>query len=605
MSTQALLQTGAALHRQGAKAEAEKAYRLVLSFDPNNADAHALLGTLLSEQKKHDEALASISKAISLDPQAALFHFHLGNAYDKAKQPLHAEQAFKEALRLKPDWDEAWYNLGNAQRASNRNDDALLSYEKTLALNPKHLLAYNNSALLYSKKQDYKSARAQLDKGLALDPRNVQLLLSLNEIAFEHNDMPAVFEAASRVTKIKLGIEGDNVIEFLKDPSRINTQDTEMRSTIFALGTSYLLQGHLKEASYVLRTLLSLEPNLGEVLQSLGSVALARNKLALADAQYGQAFMLDPTDTAALWNRSMALLAEGNLSEGWKRYRWRWKALDKFKAMALHAPYWDGYDAKGKTILVHEEQGFGDSLQMLRFLPALKAKGARVYFYARPVLQPLIENWPGADKVISWDVTDKSVPADIDYVCGAMDLPGHLGFGLNNLPAQPYLPNPRKGDPKYTLQSDKKKIGIVWAGNPLHKRDHERSTPFALWADILKIKGAAFYSLQFKPSAEDQQRMKEWNITDLAPQIKNLADTAAFLDQLDLLISVDSAPVHLAGALGRKVWTLITHSPDWRWLLNRDDSPWYPSLRLFRQPSRGDWAGAMSNVKKALEADIH
>ncbi|HVY12940.1 MAG TPA: glycosyltransferase, partial [Alphaproteobacteria bacterium] len=188
-----------------------------------------------------------------------------------------------------------------------------------------------------------------------------------------------------------------------------------------------------------------------------------------------------------------------------------------------------------------------------------------------------------------------------DYVCGAMDLPGLLGIGLNNIPARvPYLPNPRANDASFKLEGAAPKIGIVWAGNPQHKRDHERSIPLEMFEPIVKTGGAQFYSLQYKPKDADLKLLEQWNVTNLHPRIKNIADQAGFLAQLDLLITIDSAPAHLAGALGIPTWILLTCNPDWRWLLGREDTPWYPSLRLFRQPARGDWASVLSAARRAL-----
>lgn len=602
MTQNPLLPTAMALHQAGAFADAEKAYRLALQMEPQNADALALLGCVLSEQKKHDEALGKIDAALALDATTPLFHFHRGNALNKATRYAEAETAFAQAAMLAPSWAEAWYNRGNAAREAGQHDAAKSHYEKTLALNPAHTLAANNLALLYAKEENFAKARALLDEALKRAPKNTTLLHSLNGVAFGQNDLPTAFESARVLAEIKLGLEGRSILDVLKDVSTLDLSDDQTCNAIFALGVSTLLQGDLKLASYILRSFLTLEPSSSEALSMLGSIHLARSAMAGADECNGAAFMMEPSNTAAPWNRAMAILTRGDLRGGFRRYRWRWQALDKFKRMRLHAPMWDGLsDIKGKTILVHEEQGFGDSLQMLRYMPLLKARGARVYFYARPVLHPLIKNWNGLDAALEWDVLNKTVPAGVDLVCGAMDMPGLMGTTLGNIPSFPaYLPNPYAGQERYKLQGSKPKIGLVWMGNPLHKRDHERSIPLSLWEPLLQNRDVQFYSFQFKSRAEDTPLMERYGIIDLAPQIKNLADTAAFLHEIDLLITVDSAPAHLAGGLGKKVWTLVTLSPDWRWLLGRDDSPWYPSLRLFRQTKTGDWKSVISEVSWEL-----
>ncbi|MBI3420125.1 MAG: tetratricopeptide repeat protein, partial [Proteobacteria bacterium] len=530
-------------------------------------------------------------------------HFHLGNAFDKAGQHEKAEAALACATALAPNFAEAWYNLGNAQRLLNKKDAAQASYEKTLKLNPAHALAHNNLGMLLWKKGDARGARRRIEEGLKHHPAHVGLLLNLNEIAFEQNDLPTAFASARRVAEIKLGIAPSSTAYLEKDGFFVN-RDEEACNALLALAASVMLEGKLEEADAILRGLLAENADTEEAFMLLGSIALARNALDLAEESYAQSFMLDPSNTAAPWNRAMALLTKGKLREGFRRYRWRWHALEKFKAMRLKGPMWDGRDLKGKTILVHEEQGFGDSIQMLRFMPLLKEKGARTWYYARPVLFPLVEKAPGIDRALSWNVEAKELPEGVDYVCGAMDLPGLLGIGLHNIPAKvPYLPNPRADDPAFKLEG-KKKIGLVWAGNPLHKRDHERSVPLEMFEPVIRALPAQFYSLQYKPKEADLKLMEKWGIIDLAPKIKNLGDQAGFMAQLDLLITIDSAPTHLAGALGVPVWVLVTCNPDWRWLLGREDSPWYPSLRLFRQPQRGDWESVINMVKANLATQI-
>jgi tetratricopeptide (TPR) repeat protein len=595
-----LLKEAMGLHQQKKWTEAESAYRKFLQTDPKNPDALALLGCVLSEQTRHEEAIDLIDQALRLDPQAALFHFHLGNAQDKAGFHDRAEASFAIATALAPTWVEGWYNLANAQNAQNKKDAAKAIYQRVLKLQPNHAMAHNNLGMLAWKKGDLKHGREWFEKGLQFHHNNVQMLLNLNAIAFEQNDLPTAFTTARRVAEIKLNII-PGTTDYLLRPNLFRALDEETSNSLLALAASAMLEGKLEESSAILRGLVAEEPDMEEAFCTLGSIALANNQLELADECYAQSFMLDPSNTVAPWNRAMALLTQGHLREGFRRYRWRWHALEKFKDMKLNAPMWDGSDLNGKTILVHEEQGFGDSIQMLRFMPELKKRGARTYYYARPVLKPLLDGWDGADKILSWNVEDKSVPPEVDIVCGGMDLPGLLGIGLHNIPNKtPYLSAPK--NPELTLEGTKKKIGLVWAGNPLHKRDHERSVPLEMFAPVVKALDAQFYSLQYKPKEADQKLMKDWSIIDLAPRIKNIADQASFMAQLDLLITIDSAPAHLAGALGIPVWVLITNNPDWRWLLNRSDSPWYPTLKLFRQPIRGDWKSVIESVKIAVSA---
>ncbi len=607
MNAASLLNAAVQLHQQGRFNEAETAYRKTLGADPRNADALALMGCVLSELKKHEEALAAIEQALAIDNSAPLFYLHYGNALDKAGHKAKAEGAFLKATQLAPLWPDAWYNLANVQREARKSAAAREGYQKVLALSPQHALSHNNLALLFLQEQDFAKARQHAETAHKAEPGNLQILFTLSDVLFESNDLPAAFAVAQCIGEIILGTPAGDVAAILTSSFKLKKIDEQLSNCILTLAASYLLQGRLEPASALLRFLLSHEPDAEEALSMMGSIALARNRLEESDDCYAQAFMLDPSFTEAPWNRSIVLLTLGKMREGCRRYRWRWSALEKFRRMALKAPMWDGSDLKGKTILVHEEQGFGDSLQMLRFLPQLKARGARVWYYARPALYKLIENWQGADRVIEWKDfgNSKTVPEGVDLVCGNMDLPGLLDINLSTLPADaPYLPNPKKGQPEFKLEGDGLKVGLVWSGNPQHKRDHERSIPLSSLKPLMGIKGAHYYSLQFKAKESDLKLMNEWGVTDLSPKIRDLADTAAFLDQLDLLITVDSAPTHLAGALGRKVWTLVTLNPDWRWLLEREDSPWYPSLRLFRQREAGNWADVIAAVEMGIKSEV-
>jgi Flp pilus assembly protein TadD/ADP-heptose:LPS heptosyltransferase len=596
------LQQAIALHQRGEWLAAEAAYRRVLQTEPNNPDALALLGAVLSELKQHDEAIASLNKALALDAQAPLFHFQLGNALDKAGKHPEAENAFAMATAIAPQWGEAWYNLGNAQRAQNKQS-AKDSYERVLKLDPRHALAHNNLAMMLFKAGDLPGAKALIQEGLKFHPDNSSLLLNLSDVAFEQNDLPTALGAVRKAASMKLGIPANDT-SYLSWPGFFKNRDEEGRNTLLTLANGALLQGHLEEASAILRGLMAEDPDMEEAFTSYGAVAQARNAMGFASECHAQSFMLDPSNTTAPWNRSMAQLCDGDLFEGFRRYRWRWHVLDKHKHIRLDKPMWNGEDLNGKTLLIQEEQGFGDTLQMLRFLPALKARGAKLYIYAQPALYPLLENWNAFDKIISWDVKIKTAPAEVDYVIGVMDIPGALGIGLNNIPAKvPYLPNPHANDATYKLEGTKPKIALVWAGNPKHKRDHERSVPFEKFKTLLNS-DADFYSLQHKPKEDDQKQLATLGIIDLAPRVKNLADMAAFLAQMDLLITIDSAPAHLAGGLGVPTWLLVTNHPDWRWLLERSDTPWYPSVNIYRQPVAGDWDGALSQLKTALQKGV-
>ncbi|HXE42241.1 MAG TPA: hypothetical protein VN516_04370, partial [Candidatus Baltobacteraceae bacterium] len=282
------------------------------------------------------------------------------------------------------------------------------------------------------------------------------------------------------------------------------------------------------------------------------------------------------------------------------RYRARFKDLGDLKRPNFAQPLWRGEDLTGKTILVCDEQGYGDTLMFCRYLPLLKARGAKVIFSVHPVLEPLFTGWSGADTVI---VHGQPVPA-FDFHAATFDLPHRFGTTLETIPAKvPYLPLPELDAATRLDPTSKKKIAVVWGGSPLHKNDENRSIPLSVFAEVFE-EDAQFYSLNRDMKPGDAELLPRLPVINLALRLKNFADAAQFIRQCDLVITCDTATAHLAGGLGGKVWVLLPFAPDWRWLLNRDDSPWYPSMRLFRQARAGDWAEVISRVKKALRDEI-
>jgi ADP-heptose:LPS heptosyltransferase len=247
-------------------------------------------------------------------------------------------------------------------------------------------------------------------------------------------------------------------------------------------------------------------------------------------------------------------------------------------------------------LLVCDEQGYGDTLMLARFLPLLKAQGTRVIFSVHKVLEPYLRGWAGADDVIIHN--DPMPPCD--YFCSSFDLPHRLGITLENLPNQtPYLPL-LPSDEATNLPRDGFKIGVVWGGSPLHLADAKRSIPLPIFAELFTLPNAQFYSFNRDLKIGDAALLPHYPIEDLTPRLNNFATSSRLINQMDLIITCDTATAHLAGGMGKKVWLLLPFAPDWRWLTDRSDSPWYPTMRLFRQPKPTDWASVITEVKTAF-----
>ena len=351
-------------------------------------------------------------------------------------------------------------------------------------------------------------------------------------------------------------------------------------------------------------------PDLVEAHINLGNARKSQRRVDDAAEAYRRALSLDPANREAHWNFAQVLLLMGRLREGWAEYAWRTKC-EEFRAVNWNfkQPLWDGSDLGGRTVLLYTEQGFGDTIQFLRYLPMVAAqgtdKGGDVILHCPPPLTRLFKAAPAADGI---QLVTKIGDTPFDLQAPLHGLPGLFATTLDTIPADvPYL-RPPGNTPPALETSGGFKVGLVWAGNSKHKNDANRSVGFERFQPLLDIKGVDFYSLQVGERSRDIGAPGlsglDGKIFDLGKDLGDFADTAAAVGQLDLVITVDTSVAHLAGALGTPVWTLLPWVPDWRWLLDRDDSPWYPTMRLFRQPAAGDWDAVIDEVGAALRDQV-
>jgi ADP-heptose:LPS heptosyltransferase len=301
---------------------------------------------------------------------------------------------------------------------------------------------------------------------------------------------------------------------------------------------------------------------------------------------------------------SFRLLSCGDFINGWKEYEWRLKINARPSVKEFSQLLWDGSDISGKTILLYTEQGHGDAIQFIRYVPAVVQRGATIIVECQKELASLFQNVEGIKKVIS---IGEQLPA-FDLHCPLLSLPLKFNTTLDTIPAEiPYIKvNPlstRKWKDKLSDDSSKLKVGLVWAGSQSHKDDRNRSFALNTFAPLAQFDNIVFYSLQKEKGSEQAKKPPEgMKLIDHMEEINDFSDTAALIENLDLVISVDTAVAHLAGAMGKPVWTLLPFVPDWRWLLNREDSPWYPTMKLFRQPSHSDWKSVIHKVAEELRS---
>ena len=361
-------------------------------------------------------------------------------------------------------------------------------------------------------------------------------------------------------------------------------------------------KGQLDEAIAALREALRIKPDIAEAHNNLGNILRDRGLLDDAVAALRQSIRLTPDFAQAHYHLGVALLLKGDSIDGWSEYEWRWRCKH-FAAPrgGLRQPRWDGGDLTGRTILLQADAGFGDTIQFIRYVPSVAASGGKVVLECPPQLHRLLKSFPGIDRLIS---ASQPLP-QFDVHCPVTSLPFSLGAAIKEIPANvPYL----NADDDLSKQWNERlastnelNVGIVWAGSVHHSNDRNRSLSLALLGPLARIPGIAFHSLQKgKPADQIFLPPEGMKLIDYATELNDFADTAALISNLDLIIAADTAVAHLAGAMGKPVWVLLPYAPDWRWQLEREDSPWYPTMRLFRQKSWGDWAEVIERVAQAL-----
>ena len=605
---------GLALNSQGRLEEAVVCYRRALALKPDYAEAHNNLGNALSDQRKLDEAAACYRRALALKPDFAEAHYNLGNALKDQGKLDEAAVCYRRALSLKPDFAEAHNNLGVVLSDQGKLDEAIACYRRALALKPDFAEAHNNLGVALSDQGKLDEAVACYRRALALKPDYAEAHSNLGLALSNQGKLDEAVACYRRALALKpdFAEAHNNLGNALKDQGKLDEAVACYRRALalhpnFAeahnnLGLTLSAQGKLDEAVACYRRALALKPDYAEAHNNLGNALKEQGNLDEAVACYRRALALKPDYADANFNQSLLTLLTGDFERGWGEYEWRWKTKQRnFHGRYFAQPLWDGQPLAGSTILLHAEQGLGDTIQFVRYVHLVKERGGRVVVECQPPLLPLLADCPGIDQALA---QGEPLPA-FEVQAPLLSLPGILGTTLGSIPARvPYL----RADPELAQSWRQKlealdgfKVGIVWQGNPQVKGDRQRSIPLRYYEALARVKGVRLVSLQKGPGA-DQLRAVDaaFPVLDLGQQLETFRDTAAVLQNLDLLISSCTSVPHLAGALGVPVWLALPFVPDWRWLLERADSPWYPHHRLFRQSRPGDWSELFERIAGAL-----
>ena len=538
-----------ALHQAGRLAEAESLYSRILAVEPRHADVLHLLGVIAHQSSRNLAAAELIGAAIAIEGRSPAYHANLGIVLQALGRLDEAVAAYGAALGLKPDYAEAHYNLGNAWKDLGRLEAAVDAYEAAARFSP-----------------DYAPARYNLGF----------VLTGLGRL----NEAVAAYRAAVRV----------------------KPDYAEAHSNLGAVLKSL---GRPEEACIALRMALALKPDYAEAASNLGAALKDLGRFEEAIAACDVAVALRPDYAEAHYNGSFPHFLLGDLAAGWPKFEWRWLGGNhRMKPRRFASPQWRGEDIEGRTILLHAEQGLGDTIQFCRYAPLVAARGAQVILEAPHRLLRLLSGLQDVDRLAA---AGDPLP-DFDFHCPLMSLPGVFETALDTIPAPiPYLAAEDKAVERWRgrIGPEGFKIGIVWQGNPALHVDQGRSAPLAGFAPLAAIPGVRLIGLQKGPGVEQLNDLPPgMRVETLGPDFDDgpdaFVDSAAVMMNLDLVVTVCTSAAHPAGALGRPTWLALKAVPHWVWMMDREDTPWYPTMRLFRQTERGDWAGVFRRMETEL-----
>lgn len=530
-------------HREGRWREAQALYRQILADNPEDGVVWHLLGLLLQSQGENAEALGPLERAVALSPATLPFHLTLAQVLIDLSRVAEAQTHLNVVLSKNPGDADALYTLGVAFTRLGRREQALRAYRMAAAARPEHVLAHNNIGSVLHELGDDAGAALALDRALALDPDHVDALYNRGVVAHASDD----------------------------DPAR-----------------AIALYGRA----------LARAPDYRRARCNRGVALMEAGRLAAALRDFDTVLATWPEEPEAMWNKSLALLTAGDLAAGWPFYDWRWRRPGAPKPLYRPEgmPWRGAADLAGKTLFVFAEQGLGDTIQFCRYGRLARAAGARVVMAVQPALMTLLRGCGIADQVIGVGTP----PPPFDHWCALLDLPAAFATTLADIPTWPAYLSAESGRVAAWRQrlgpaEGRKRVGLVWRGSTTHANDRRRSLGLERLLAVLPD-GCDYVALQKDISAAEQALLEGRGIIVADPALTSFAETAALCQTLDLVVSVDTSVAHLAGALGRPCWVLLPFSPDWRWLLGRIDTPWYPSLDLYRQERPGGWTEVLTRL---------
>jgi tetratricopeptide (TPR) repeat protein len=625
MNSQDMLNEALRLHQTSRLKEAFTIYCQILQLEPHHAHALHLAGLIFHQFGQQNLAVKLIGRAIHLNPNYSVFygnialallasdrigdagitllkalclnpaffeaHNNFGNALQKLGRFSEACAAYSKALRIQPHYADAYNNFGNALQELGRFEEALEAYIKATRINSNFIEAFNSQGNIFVRLGRLEDAVKAYRAALGIQPGSANIHYNLGNALYELGQFEAAIAAYSAALQYAPGYA-------LAYNNR---------------GSALLSLERLDQAESGFMAAVCLAPGLSLAYNNLGAVRQERGQISAAILAFEIAHRINPEFAEAIYNESLCRLLTGDLEAGWRQYEWRrFGGIRGMKSRVFAQPEWQGEEINGRTILLYSEQALGDIIQFCRYATVVSSLGARVILEVpRPLLR-LLRNLQG----VALCIAEGDPIPDFDVHCPVMSLPHKLETQLRSIPGQePYL----FADPllaqvwRERIRSNgKPRIGLVWSGGFRPDQpaswavNRRRNMSLALFEPLGRV-NADFFSLQKGDLAEQELadlERQNWagpKMVNFMDQVTDFSDTAAIIENLDLVISVDTSTAHLAAAMGKPVWILNRFDTCWRWLLNRDDSPWYPTVRLFRQQSRGDWSGVIDRVCAELD----
>jgi len=608
-----LLKQGLALHQQGQFHDAQVLYEQALVMQPDHFDVLQLLGALLTQTGEFTQAVNFLTQAIRINPNDAACYSNRGVVLQELGFLEQALASCDEAIRLKSDYAEAHYNRGVILQGLRRSEEALASYDQAISLKPGYAGFLSNRSVVLQELGRLEEALESSSEAIGISPNHASAHSNhgviLKELGRLEEALASYDKAISinpdyadaysnRGVALHALLRAREALVSCDKALSINPDYADAHSN---RGVALYTLLRVEEALASYTKAIQINPDHADAHANRGIALHALLRVEEALASYTKALSLKPDSVNTHWNLSLGYLLKGNFQDGWPEYEWGWGNTERGTKRNCPQPLWLGTESlQDKTILLYAEQGLGDTIQFCRYVSLVAQLGAKVILEVKHPLVILLKDLEGLSQIIPAG----NILPEFDYHCPLLSLPLAFQTELHSIPpvARHIGSNPEKLAKWRTKLGEKEqpRVGLVWSGSLTHKNDHHRSLTLAQLLPHLPPH-FEYVSLQKEVRDIDAGLLKQHQeIKYFGDALEDFTDTAALCELMDLIISVDTSVAHLAATLGRPTWVLLPYCPDWRWLLGRDDSPWYLSAKLYRQEQIGDWSGVLEKLKSDL-----